>query len=460
MTDITILGKVPPHNIEAEQACLGVMLLSKEAVVEGVERLKAEDFYKESHRQIFKAIVALFDANEPVDIVTVSDYLRNKNLLDEIGGPEYLASLPESVPSTSNFSHYVEIIIEKSILRKLISSANQIISYAMQSAEITDIEEVIDRSEQLIFEIGQRRSQRDFVKIGDIVTSAIHKIDQLYRSKRTITGIPSGLYELDKLTSGFQKSDFIVIAARPSVGKTSLGLNIAEHAAAENNIPVAIFSLEMSSEQLFYRILSSMSKVNLKSIRTGIFKESDWNNLTSAASMIHNLPIYIDDSSALTLMEIRAKARRAVAQYGVKLIIIDYLQLINLPGKYENRQQEISVISRSLKALAKELDIPIIAISQLSRKVEERKNKKPQLSDLRESGAIEQDADVVIFLHRPDIGEEETEKEEEDNKPVEYEIIVAKQRNGPTGERKVYFFKNFTKFVNYEYAEPDIGEVI
>jgi len=362
--------------------------------------------------------------------------------------------LLESVPTSANFSHYADIVIEKSTLRRLISAANQILAYAYQSSEISDISEILDKAEQIIFEITSRRISRDFVRAGDLMKDIINLIDNLYNRKEYVTGIPSGLHQIDELTAGFQPSDFIVIAARPTMGKTSLALNIAEYVAIEKNMPVGIFSLEMSREQIIYRMLGSQAKVNVKNIRTGYISEADWGPLTNAAAIISDAPIYIDDTAGITLMELRAKARRAVSKYNLKLILIDYLQLINLPGRYENRQQEISVISRSLKSLARELNIPIITLSQLSRKVEERKDKRPQLSDLRESGAIEQDADVVIFIHHPQ------EEEVSDDKPIICELIVAKQRNGPVGTREVLFHKNFTKFTNLERIDYEPAEVI
>lgn len=447
-----VIGKVPPHNIEAEQACLGAMLMNAEAVAEGIELLKVDDFYKEAHRHIFRAIVELFDRSQPVDLVTLTSFLKDKNLLEEVGGAEYLTLLLDSVPTSANFSHYADIVIEKSTLRKLINAANQILAYAYQSAEASDIAEILDKAEQIIFEITGRKISRDFIKVGDLVNDVVSLIDNLYNRREFITGIPSGLHQLDQLTAGFQPSDFIVIAARPTMGKTSLALNIAEYVAIEKNIPVGIFSLEMSREQIIYRMLGSQAKVNVKNIRTGYISEADWGPLTTAAAIINDAPIYIDDTAGITLMELRAKARRAVSRYNLKLLLIDYLQLINLPGRYENRQQEISVISRSLKALARELNIPIIALSQLSRKVEERKDKRPQLSDLRESGAIEQDADVVIFIHHP-------QEEEDENRPIVCELIVAKQRNGPVGKREVLFHKNFTKFTNLERIDYEPAEV-
>ncbi|MBN1899002.1 MAG: replicative DNA helicase [Spirochaetes bacterium] len=441
-----IAGKVPPYNIEAEQAALGAMLLDAETVSEGIERLRSDDFYKESHRYVFNAIAEIFDRSLPVDLVTLTSYLKDKNLLDEIGGVQYLNDLLDSVPTSANFSHYADIIIEKSTLRKLISAANQILMTAYESGKASDISEILDKAEQIIFEITGRKIGKEFVKVGDMMKDVIKLIDNLYNRKEYVTGIPCGLHQIDELTAGFQNSDFIVIAARPTMGKTSLALNIIEHAAIEKNIPVGLFSLEMSREQIIYRMLGSQAKVNIKNLRTGYISEADWGPLTNSAAIISDAPIFIDDTAALSLMELRAKARRAVSRYNLKMLLIDYLQLINLAGKHENRQQEISFISRSLKALARELTIPVIALSQLSRKVEERKDKKPQLSDLRESGAIEQDADVVLFIHRP-------LEDEGDDKPIVCELIVAKQRNGPIGTREVLFHKSFTRFTNLEKVD-------
>ncbi len=453
MKEKEILGKVPPYNLDAEMACLGSMLMDSETVAEGIEKLNVKDFYKEAHRKIFSAIVSLFDKGQPIDLVTITAYLRDRNQLDSIGGAEYLTAIMDSVPTSANFSHYYEIVIDKSVLRKLINAANQIIASSLQTGDVESISEILDRAEQAIFEITSRKIQSDFVRVGDMMKDVVGTIDELYKRKEHITGIPTGLHDLDLLTSGFQPSDFIVIAARPTMGKTSLALNIAEYATIKKNIPVGFFSLEMSKEQIIYRILGSLAGVNVQHISTGYLSKADWPKLVNAASEVSEAPFYIDDTAGSSIMDLRAKARRAVSKYGIKMIIIDYLQLMTTSSiKYENRQTEIAAISRSLKSLARELHIPVLALSQLSRKVESRENKKPVLSDLRESGAIEQDADMVIFIHHPS----KKEDEEEEGQAVKCSLIIAKHRNGPVGERNFYFYKDITKFENAEYEPVEV----
>ncbi len=450
MIERSLISKVPPHNIEAEQACLGCMLLTREAVDEAIGRLKVDDFYEEAHRIIYKAIIELANKSLPVDLVTVTSYLRDKNQLEEIGGIEYLNTLLNTVPTTSNFEYYSRIVIEKSILRKLIGAANQIIASAYM--EGVDVTEVLDQAEKLIFEIKNKQIRQDFVRIGDIIRDIEEQIRRLAESHDRVTGLPSGIKSLDDITAGFQKSDLIIIAARPSVGKTSLALNIAEYVAVEKSLPVAIFSLEMSKEQIMIRLLGSYGNLNIKNLRTGYIHESEWERLHSAVTKLSEAPIYIDDTPGISVMELKAKARRAYSKYGIQLIIVDYLQLVTFPGKRENKNQEISEISRALKELARELHIPVIVLSQLSRHIERRTNQEPRLSDLRESGAIEQDADVVIFIHR------EGELPEEAERDIICELIVAKHRNGPVGKKKVIFKRSYTKFGDIDEAHSEIIE--
>ncbi len=428
----------PPYNLEAEQSCLGSIILDNEYVNDAIQKIKIDDFYFEKNRIIYQIIVEIHDKGIPIDLITLTNTLNDKGLLDKAGGAEYINDLANIVPSSANFSYYAEIVFEKSLLRKLINASNQILTNAYE--EDSTISDMMDDAEKSIFDVTQRRITQDFQKIGDLILNTIQTIEKLFEKQEYVTGIPSGIIKLDELTSGFQNSELIIIAARPSLGKSSLAINIAEHVAIEHKIPVAFFSLEMAAEQILIRLLGSQGKVDIKSLRSGFFPDSDWHALTNAAALLHDAPIYIDDMPNIGLMELRAKARRIVAKHNVKLIVLDYLQLISLNLRRENRQQEISEISRSLKALARELKIPIIALSQLRRLQSEKD--KPTLSDLRESGAIEQDADVVIFIHHV---KEETEEE---SSTLKYELLLEKQRNGPTGKVDVLFHKKYTKFVN------------
>ncbi|HHW01398.1 MAG TPA: replicative DNA helicase [Thermoanaerobacterales bacterium] len=434
--------KVPPYNLEAEQSVLGSMLLSKDAIFVAVERLKGEDFYKESHRRIFEVLVELNENREPVDLITVSEALRSKKLLEQVGGITYLTTLTEIVPTAANIAHYCSIVEEKALLRKLISTSSQIMSMAYDSKE--NAEQVLDEAERMIFEIVQKRRVENFYHIKDILLDTFERIEQLYNSEGGITGVPTGFPDLDEMTSGLQPSDLILIAARPSMGKTSFALNIAANAAIRYKVPVAIFSLEMSKEQLVQRLLCAESNVDSHRLRTGKLEEDDWPRLARAMGPLSQAPIYIDDTPGITSLELRAKARRLKAEKGLGLIMIDYLQLMSGKGNSENRQQEISDISRSLKALARELSVPVVALSQLSRAPEIRSDHRPILSDLRESGSQEQDSDVVAFLYRDDYYNPDTEK-----KNIA-EVIIAKQRNGPTGVVELVWLSKFTKFASLE----------
>ena len=436
-----LISRVPPNSLEAEQSVIGSMLLDKEAMATAMEFLRSEDFYSNAHQEIFDAAVSIYDRGEPVDLVTLIDELRQRGTLDVVGGATYVTDLPMSVPSTANIKYYIRIVEEKAILRRLIKSSNEIIKESYDAQQEVDI--IIDHAEKQIFDISQGRINRDFEPIKTIMLETYSKIEELSENKGRIIGVPTGFTDFDLKTSGLQRSDFILIAARPSMGKTSFVLNIAQYAAIHENIPVAIFSLEMSKDQLVQRMLSSESNVELQKIRTGDLDENDWMKLVQASGPLSQAPIFIDDTPAISVMEIRSKARRLKLEHGLGLIIIDYLQLMSSRGRVENRQQEISEISRSLKALARELDVPVVTLSQLSRAPEARTDHRPMLSDLRESGAIEQDADLVAFLYRDEYYDPDSEK-----KNIA-EVIIAKQRNGPTGMIELVWLGQFTKFVNY-----------
>jgi replicative DNA helicase len=436
-----LLERVPPQNLEAERSVLGSMLLEKEALSTVIDILTEEDFYNDGHKKVFSAIINLFENNKAVDLVTATEELRRGGDLEEIGGAIYLTNLLNSVPTAANVEHYAEIVKEKAVLRSLINAATQIVTTGYEDKEETGT--LLDRAQQLIFEISQKRVRRDFILLKDVVKSGMETIEKLQKfGKGYIRGIPTGFKEFDNLTSGFQPSDLVVIASRPSMGKTSICLNIAQHAGIEEKIPVAIFSLETSKEQLVQRMLCAEARVDAHKLRTGYLPESAWPTLAIAAGRLSDAPIFIDDTPAISSLEVRAKARRLKAEHDIGLIIIDYLQLMRGGERAENRQQEISEISRSLKSLARELEIPVIAVSQLSREVEKREGNRPQLSDLRESGAIEQDADLCVFIYR-----EELYKPKKENKGIA-DIIIGKQRNGPVGKIKLAWIKEYTRFGN------------
>lgn len=440
MAEDLVLEKLPPQNIEAEMAVLGSMLIDEEAIAHTIETLSSDYFYKDNHRHIYDTILTLFNANKAVDMITVCDELKSRDLLDKVGGPSYIASLVNTVPTSANISHYSSIVREKATLRSLIRNSTQIISDAYNNEG--SIEQLLDNSEKLIFEIRDRRQTNAVVPLKEIIKDSIEAIDKLYQKKAHVTGVPTGFVDFDIKTAGLQPSDLIIIAGRPSMGKSAFAIGIVEYASITEKISIAFFSLEMSKEQLVQRLLCSHARVDAHKVRTGFLAVSDWPKLTAAAGKLSEAAIFIDDSPAISAMEIRAKARRLKAQYDIKMVVVDYLQLMRASGRSENRQQEISEISRSLKALARELDVPVIAISQLSRAVESRTDHKPQLSDLRESGAIEQDADVVVLLLR-----EEYYNPNEDNKGIA-EINIAKQRNGPVGSFNLTFIREYTRFEN------------
>ncbi len=444
----TLIEKVPPQNAEAETAVLGSMLLDREAIAAAIEQLEEDAFYSASHKKIFQAMVKLYDDNEAVDIVTLIEELKKRDILDEVGGPAYVTELAGSIPTTANIEHYTRIVREKYLLRCLINTATHIVSESYDSTG--EVEELLDKAEKMIFDITshQRREIR-IHQMKDIVKESIETIDNLYQRKENITGIPTGFHDLDMKTAGFQKSDLIILAGRPSMGKSALAISMLEHIGATQKIPCAYFSLEMSKDQLAQRMLCSIAGVNVHKVRTGFFSQTDWPKLVDAAGKLSESPIYIDDTPGVSGLELRAKARRLKAKHDIQMLIIDYLQLMRGAARSENRQQEISEISRSMKALARELNIPIIAVSQLSRAVEQRQDKRPQLSDLRESGAIEQDADVVMLLLR-----EEYYNPSEENKGVT-EVIVAKQRHGPVGTVKLMFLPEYTKFSNLSRIDEE-----
>jgi replicative DNA helicase len=432
--------KLPPQNMEAEQSVLGGVLIENEAVNKVMEILDGDDFYRDAHRKIFNALITLSERDEPADLITLTNELRKTNQLDSVGGASYVVSLIDSVPTAANIEYYAKIVKEKAILRKLIETSTNIITQSYEDRG--DVESFLDEAERAIFEISERRVKPSFYSIRDIVKESFKTIERLFEKKEFVTGVPSGFKELDRLTAGFHASDLIIVAGRPSMGKTALCLNLAQFAAIEKRIPVAIFSLEMSKEQLVIRVLCSEAQVEGTRLRTGFLTESDWPKLTLAAGNVSDAPIFIDDTAAISVLELRAKARRLKGEHGLGMLIIDYLQLMKGRTRVESRQQEISEISRSLKALAKELTIPVIAVSQLSRKTEERTGNRPQLSDLRESGAIEQDADLILFLYRDEV----YNRSEDNPNKGKAELIIGKQRNGPIGKIELAFFDKFTTF--------------
>lgn len=438
-----LLEKVPPQSREAEMSVLGAMLFEESALVRALELLKPFYFYEDHHQKIFLAIQSLFEKNQAVDLVTVSEELRKTRQLEEVGGASYLTQLTASVPTAVNVEHYAQIVKEKALLRRLISTATQILQQSYEPEGEVNV--LVDRAEQMIFDISQHQIEGKFVPFKDAIRLSIETIDQLYQRKEHVTGLATGFKDFDSRTAGLQPSDLIVIAGRPSMGKSAFVSSICEHVGVELKKPIAFFSLEMSKEQLVQRMLCSHARVDAQKVRTGYLSHQDWPKLTAAAGKLSEAPLFIDDSPTLTALELRAKARRLKGQHNIELVVVDYLQLMQGLARVENRQQEISEISRSLKALARELRIPVIAVSQLSRAVESRTGNRPQLSDLRESGAIEQDADVVVFLFR----EEYYHPAEENRNKAE--AIIAKQRNGPTGSIDLVFLKEWTRFDNPEF---------
>ena len=435
------VGKVPPHDLEAEQAVIGCMLTDKESVVSAVETLTEDDFYREDNKIIYKAILSLYNKAEPIDIITVKDELASIGKLDAVGGLEYLAELPDKVPTTANVERYIKIIEEKSSLRNLIKTANEIITLGYDPTQ--EVEAIMDSAEKKIFNIMQKKNQTGYSSIKDILVDSFTELENLYNRKQHVTGVPTGFIDLDNKTAGLHNSDLILVAARPAMGKSAFALNIATNAALEANTNVAIFSLEMSKEQMANRILGSVAMVDGNSIRTGRIADDDWIKLATASGELSQKGIYIDDTPGISVMEIRAKCRKLKMEKNIGLVVIDYLQLVQGSNKRgASREQEISEISRSLKILAKEINVPVIALSQLSRAPEQRPDHRPMLSDLRESGAIEQDADIVMFLYRDDYYNQDSPEQNV------AEVIIAKHRAGSTGTVKLAWLGSYTKFGN------------
>ena len=437
------LGKIPPNDVESEQAVIGSMLTDKEAVSAAIEVLKPEDFYREDNRTIFEAILNLYGRSEPIDIITLKSELSSMGKFEAVGGLEYIAELPDKVPTTANVEQYIKIVEEKSVLRNLIKTANEIITLGYDQTQ--EVDGIIDGAEKKIFEVMQKKNQKGYTPIKDILVETFTELEQLYNQKQRITGIPTGFSDLDFRTSGLHNSDLILVAARPAMGKSAFALNIATNAAVRAKVPVAIFSLEMSKEQMTSRILCSEAMVDSNKVGTGKIDDEEWSKLAAASGELSEANIYIDDTPGISIMEIRAKCRKMKIEKNIGLVVIDYLQLVQGSGKRGgSREQEIAEISRSLKILAKEINVPVIALSQLSRAPEQRPDHRPMLSDLRESGSIEQDADIVMFLYRDDYYNEDSEK-----KNIA-EVILAKHRAGSTGTVELLWLGNYTKFANID----------
>ncbi|MEY8416597.1 replicative DNA helicase [Tissierella praeacuta] len=435
-----LIGRIPPHSLEAEQSVLGAMILDKEAINTAIEIIRPDDFYKEANKEIFEAILILFNKNEPVDLITLSEELKRRGTLENIGGVTYLANLSSGVATTANVKYYCKIVEEKSILRRLIRSCDDVIAKSYENSD--EVNAIIENAEKAIFDITQGRHREGFSPLNEVLLSSFSQIEERAANQGTLTGLTTGFIDLDNKLSGLQKSDLILLAARPSMGKTAISVNIVTNAALKANAKVAVFSLEMSKEQLVQRMISATAHVDLQKIISGRLSEEEWIQVINAMGPLSQAEIFIDDTAGISLMEMKAKCRRLKIEKGLDLVMIDYLQLMQLDGRQESRQQEISAISRGLKALAKEMECPVIALSQLSRAPELRTDHRPILSDLRESGAIEQDADVVLFLYRDEYYHEDSEKKNIG------EVIIAKHRNGPTGSLELVFKKEFTKFVN------------
>ena len=447
MSDL-FADRTQPQNIEAEQAVLGAIFLRPETITLASERLMPEDFYRAAHQRIFDVMLALSEKNEPIDLVTVTSELKDRKLLEDVGGVSYLSELADSSPTAANIEYYSRIVEEKSLLRRLIRTATEIVTDGYSRDDEVDM--ILDEAEKSILEVSQRRNSGAFIAIKDVLVQTYDNIELLQNRKGEVTGIPSGFLELDRMTAGFQRNDFIIVAARPSVGKTAFALNIAQSIATKTEENVAIFSLEMGAQQLVMRMLCAEGNIDAQRLRTGRLTEEDWQKLTMAMGSLSSAGIYIDDTPGVRVSEIRAKCRRLKQDKGLGVVLIDYLQLIQGSGRSgENRQQEVSEISRTLKALARELEVPVIALSQLSRGVESRQDKRPIMSDIRESGSIEQDADIVAFLYRDDY----YNRDSEDQNMIE--IIIAKQRNGPVGTVELAFIKEYNKFVNLDHAHRE-----
>jgi replicative DNA helicase len=446
MAETATADRTLPHNLEAERSVLGAVLIRNDAINHATEIIDADDFFREAHRAIFNGMIALSERNQAIDLVTLKDELARTGQLDGVGGPAYVASLVDGVPRALNVDHYARIIKEKSTLRSLIYSANRILTTAYDGEQEADLQ--LDEAERAIFEIADDRLRTGFVPLRDLVHRSFETLEQLGKRGGLVTGVPTGFEQLDEMTSGLQPSDLVIVAARPSMGKTSFILNVAQHVGTKTEMTVGVFSLEMSKEQLFVRLLTAEGRIDAHRFRSGFLAEKDYDRLSHALGTLVEARVFIDDTPALGVLEMRAKARRLKAEHGLHLLVVDYIQLMQARGRHDNRQQELASISRALKGLAKELHVPIVALSQLSRAPEARADHRPQLSDLRESGALEQDADLVLFIYR-----EEVYEQKEENEGVA-EIIIGKQRNGPIGTVRLAFVKEYTRFENLEWRQP------
>lgn len=445
-----VMDRVPPHNQEAEQSVLGAVFLEPQSLISVAEIVNPEDFYRIAHQKIFQTMINLSDRGKAIDVVTVTEELSAKKELEDVGGLSYLTEIANAVPTAANVGHYAHIVEEKALLRRLIRVATSIVEDGFTRED--EVETLLAEAEKKMMEVSSRKNAGDFIHIKDVLVKTYDNIELLHTRKGDVTGVPTGFRDLDKITAGFQRNDLIIVAARPSVGKTAFALNVAQNVATKTDENVAIFSLEMGAEQLVMRMLCAEGNIDAQVLRTGALQNEDWRKLTMAMGSLSNAGIFIDDTPGIRVNDIRAKCRRLKQEYGLGMIMIDYLQLIAGTGKAgENRQQEVSDISRSLKGLARELEVPVIALSQLSRGVEQRQDKRPMMSDLRESGSIEQDADIVSFLYREDYYDKETE----DQNMIE--IIIAKQRNGPTGTVKLAFVKEYNKFVTIDWSQHESG---
>jgi replicative DNA helicase len=430
--------RVPPHNVEAEESVLGSMLLSKDAIAEVLELLREEDFYRPAHRTVFRSVLELYGHGDAVDAVTVQEDLRRNGALADIGGAPFLHTLVASVPTAANAGYYARIVKEAGVLRRLIDAGTRIVQLGFETPQ--DTERAVDIAESLVYQVAQGRVTEDYHSLRDVLTGTLEAIERLHEDHREITGVPTGFPDLDRLTSGLQPANLVIVAARPAVGKSTLGLDVARHAAVKAGVPTVVFSLEMSKTELVQRLMCAECTVDMQRLRTGRMEESDWTRLTRSLGKLADAPLFIDDSPGTTMMEIRAKCRRLKQRHGLGLVVVDYLQLMQPSRRFENRQQEVSEISRSLKLLAKELDVPVIAISQLSRQTEARSDRRPMLSDLRESGALEQDSDVVLFIYRDELYDPESARK------GEADFILAKHRNGPTDTVTVTFQGQYSRF--------------
>lgn len=469
MENLALLDKVPPQNLEAEQSTLGSMMIDRGALEKGVDILSPEDFYRDAHQTIFDALVSLAERSEPVDIVTVQEELRGRGQLDAVGGTEYLMALIDSVPTAANVEYYARIVEEKAILRRLIEACSQITSWS--HSQVEDVASLVDQAERLMFQVSQKRMGQYFAPLSSLAHQMFEEIEHQYQSKEPISGLRSGFHDLDFLMSGLQPADLIIVAARPSMGKTAFCLDIARHVAIREKKPVALFSLEMSKEQLVLRLICSESRVDSHRLRTGYVQDREWPILAEGVGRLYTAPIFIDDSTDVSALQMRAKCRRLKAEHGLGLVVVDYLQLMQSHRRVENRNQEISEIARALKGLARELGVPVIALSQLSRAVESRQDRRPVLSDLRESGSIEAEADVVIFLYRESYYKRKELLLDENGQQIEEpvnvademkaenntaEIIIGKQRNGPTGMIKLAFLQKFACFESLEDRRREV----